>query len=317
MTINQLRYFIAIGQLENISRVAEFFDINQPALSKNISKLEKEIGSPLFDRNGKHLSLNAQGKRFMECAAIVLRELEIAEADIRKIDDSKSRALHIGVAGCSKEILDCVSEFRAKHPECEIEFDFSIEGAESLDINDYDILVYPDDIRYEKYRGYGWGVERYYLAAPATHPLSDCSVISIEQLADLDYVFIKQGKLFFEFPYRVCTALHIPFHSVCYADTRQSQLQIISAGMAVGLIPDSMAYEVADAKVRFIPLDSKRFSRRMKICFMHDKHLTPLAREFKEMILQRLPAGQKEAALAHTVDENLPVERAAEESLLR
>ena len=95
MNVAQLRYFITVAQLENISKAAELLYLKQPALSKNISKLEEELGTPLFERNGKRLSLNVQGKRFLECANTVLRELELAESDIKRMVSGGSGHIRI------------------------------------------------------------------------------------------------------------------------------------------------------------------------------------------------------------------------------
>ncbi len=279
---------MTIAQLENISKAAELLFLNQPALSKSIGKLEQELGTPLFDRNGKKLSLNAQGERFMECASLILRELELAEADIRQMSSGSTGLISIGAAGCVPKILDCASQFRKTHPDCNFEFDFGIEEHDTIDINDYDVLIYPEGSKYAKFAGYEMGEEKYLLAVPSSHPLASCPLASAKHLAELDYVFVRKGKFYSEFPHRVCTALNIPFHSVCYTDTRQSQMQIIASGMAVGLIPDSLESSFSGRNIRLIPLNNERFSRKMKICFKRRKHLSPLAEEFADMTVKML-----------------------------
>lgn len=288
MTMEQLRYFITVAQLENISRASEVLLVNQPALSKNIIKLEAELGTPLFTRNGKKLSLNAQGERFMVCASIVLRELEMAQTDLQRMVIGSTGHIRIGAAGCNDKILACAAEFRTRCPECEFEFDFSVEELDLPDINDYDVLIYPEGSKYEKFSGYALGSENYYLAVANSHPLSEFSAVSVKQLAGLDYVFVRKGRFFTDFPHRVCTALNIPFQSVCYTDTRQSQMQIVASGMACALIPDGVIGCFANPNIKLIPLVSPRFIRNMKICFKRDKHLSPLAGEFKALAMERL-----------------------------
>ena len=50
MELLQLRYFVSVAQFLNISKAARHHMIPQPAMSKTISKLERELGAPLFDR---------------------------------------------------------------------------------------------------------------------------------------------------------------------------------------------------------------------------------------------------------------------------
>ena len=50
MELSQLRYFIAVAKLGNMSKAAETLFVSQPNLSTSISRLEEEVGVPLFER---------------------------------------------------------------------------------------------------------------------------------------------------------------------------------------------------------------------------------------------------------------------------
>ena len=50
MELSQLRYFITVAELGNMSKAAEALFVSQPNLSTSISRLEEEVGVPLFDR---------------------------------------------------------------------------------------------------------------------------------------------------------------------------------------------------------------------------------------------------------------------------
>ena len=64
MELLQLRYFLEAAEYENFSRVASNHLVPQPSISKTIKKLESELGVTLFDRKGKHVVLNENGKYF-------------------------------------------------------------------------------------------------------------------------------------------------------------------------------------------------------------------------------------------------------------
>lgn len=55
MELLQLQYFRKVAELEHMTRAAEELRIAQPALSKTISRLEEDLGVPLFDRNGRQI----------------------------------------------------------------------------------------------------------------------------------------------------------------------------------------------------------------------------------------------------------------------
>ena len=64
ITEKKLQYFIEVCKTENISLAARNLFIAQPALSKTIQELEEELHYPLFDRQGKHIILNENGRIF-------------------------------------------------------------------------------------------------------------------------------------------------------------------------------------------------------------------------------------------------------------
>lgn len=83
----QLEYAIELSKHLNFSLVAEKLRISQPALSKQISNLEKELGVELFNRKKKHITLSAAGEYFFrEAQSLLYREEQL----YRSMEDFKS-----------------------------------------------------------------------------------------------------------------------------------------------------------------------------------------------------------------------------------
>ena len=61
MELLQLRYFLTVAKMLNISHAARHHMIPQPAMSKTISKLEKELGTELFVRRKNRIHLTEEG----------------------------------------------------------------------------------------------------------------------------------------------------------------------------------------------------------------------------------------------------------------
>ena len=76
MQIQQLRYFIEIARTGSMSAAAKNLFIAQPSLSQQISKLEKELGIPLFIRHSKFVSLSDAGEQFLLHAQRIVGEVE-------------------------------------------------------------------------------------------------------------------------------------------------------------------------------------------------------------------------------------------------
>ncbi len=285
--IAQLRYFTTIAQLENVSQAAQLLHMSQSSLSKNLAKLEAEVGMPLFDRSGKKLTLNAAGARLLEYSTLVLRELEYTLDDMRLLSTGMDSRVKIGTAGTSDRLAVCIAAFHRNHPEAEFDLNSGIECIEHLDINDFDMLIYPAGGKYDKFTGFPFCEDRCCLAVSRSHPLADRASIQPKALDGQDMVFLREGRAYVEYPFRVCSALAVRFRSQCYVDTRELHRQLIASGVCVGFVPESgAALYRADPSLRLIPVQDQRFTRQMMLCFRREKHLSALAREFRDFALE-------------------------------
>lgn len=79
MTLEQLRIFIAVAELEHVTRAAARLNLTQSATSAAIAALEARHGTPLFDRVGRRIALTAAGRAFLPAARAVLAEAAAAE----------------------------------------------------------------------------------------------------------------------------------------------------------------------------------------------------------------------------------------------
>lgn len=287
MDIQQLRYFNTVVHLENISKAAETLHISQSALSKQIQRLENELGFPLFDRKGKKIILNKAGKRFYASSEQVLKELRSASDDINMLVSRKNYRIRIGSAGLTSEMLECVSDFSSLHPEALFILDNRIDFESSIDINKYDALICPDEFRFEKLNGYHLYDEHYYFAVNSSSPLANASVFSDSMLNGQRVVFMHGDDETPEYPYQICDTAEFAPETIFFTDTRESHFRLIGQGNSCGFVPDSEseAY-AARPDIKLIPILDSRFTRLMKICFLRENHLSELGLLFREHVIE-------------------------------
>ena len=83
MKLQQLYYFKALAEREHLFQTATELYISPPALSTAISRLEEELGVPLFDRVGRNIRLSENGKKFYLHVTNIISELELACAELK------------------------------------------------------------------------------------------------------------------------------------------------------------------------------------------------------------------------------------------
>ncbi|WP_067888414.1 LysR family transcriptional regulator [Nocardia vaccinii] len=111
LDLRQLRYFVALAEELHFGRAAAKLFITQPALSKQIRKLEDQLGSPLLERDSRHVTLTPRGHHVLADA----REMIALATRIRRgaADSDSVRIAHIFELQTSRTVADT---FAAAYP---------------------------------------------------------------------------------------------------------------------------------------------------------------------------------------------------------
>lgn len=109
MKLAQLRYFVTLAKEEHYRKAAEKLYISQPTLTASMQALEKELGTPLFEKSGRNVRLTNEGREFADSVRKALRTLD---AGVEKVKNKKKDAL---VIGCITPMLaylsSCIKQF--------------------------------------------------------------------------------------------------------------------------------------------------------------------------------------------------------------
>ena len=82
MTVEELRWFVAVAEREHVTAAAAELHVSQPALSRALGRVQAHVGVPLFDRQGRNLRLNRYGRLYLERARRALAELDAGDAEL-------------------------------------------------------------------------------------------------------------------------------------------------------------------------------------------------------------------------------------------
>jgi len=96
MELYELRQLVAFAECGTLSNAAESLHLSQPALSRNMKKLEEELGIPLFVRGKNHLALNENGTYVLALAKELLSSADALQTKARAYD-RKSRTISLGL----------------------------------------------------------------------------------------------------------------------------------------------------------------------------------------------------------------------------
>ena len=247
MELRQLRYFIAVAEERSFSRAGERLHISQPPLSTQIMALERELGTRLFDRTNRGVSLTAAGSVFYEEMRAVLVRLEHGKTRARQAGQGHAGTLSIGFVSIADYgiLPPALKEFRTRFPTVEVHLhelttDLQIREmrAGRLDLGIALGPLQEPDLVFEPLLQ-----EELVLATPTGH-----RVTKPKGAVDLP-AFCKEN--FIVPPRDVAPGLYDLIISRCFSSgfvpritqhARQMQtvISLVAAGMGVALVPSSV-----------------------------------------------------------------------------
>ncbi|EHQ52831.1 transcriptional regulator CysB [Ectothiorhodospira sp. PHS-1] len=200
MKLQQLRYLQAIARYNlNISEAADRLATSQPGISKQIRLLEEELGVPLFQRNGKHLSgMTAVGRRVLEYSEVILREVENIRAAAEEARDEQAGDLRIATTHAQARYIlpPIVDAFRHRFPRVRVQIHQGTprQIADMLSHDEVDFIVATEPMlasgQVIVLPAYRWS---HCVVVPKGHELAGAGAIPLERLADYPIVTYLDG----------------------------------------------------------------------------------------------------------------------------
>jgi DNA-binding transcriptional LysR family regulator len=250
MELRHLRYFVAVAEELNFGRAARRLHIAQPPLSRQIRDLEREVGTPLFERGSRGVELTHAGRAFLPEVRLTLAQAERAQRTAQRAARGETGRLRVGfveAATHSGILPDVLSFFRMHLPSIGLsllEMD-SAQQSEALREGRIDLGIAggaPLD-------GDRWlHAEQVYseplvLAVPTGHPLDGRKRFTLADLADESFVLIPRyaGPVLFDDIIARCRDAGFSPRVAQEAAGWHTMVSLVSAGVGLAFVPASFA----------------------------------------------------------------------------
>lgn len=191
-----LGYFVAVAEELHFGRAAERLYVSQPALSKQIRMLERQLGAPLFERDRRSVALTPVGEALLPHARKLLSDWTIAQSAVDEAKAAQSATITVGMATSpGRGLLPAIrSRFMAHFPHAQIKLrqigwtDPTVGLADGT--TDIAFVWLPSPGPYD------WVVvarEPRSIALPATHRLADREMIDFAELLDEPFLALPES----------------------------------------------------------------------------------------------------------------------------
>lgn len=246
----------------SLTAAADVLCLTQSALSHTVKKMEQQLGTPVWTREGRNLRLTQAGLYLLGLANRLLPQLEHAESLMQQYARGQRGTLRIGMEchPCYQWLLKVVSPYLAKWPDVDVDVKqrFQFGGIGALFGYEIDVLVTPDPLhrpglRYEPVFDY-----EQVLVVGRGHALAGQAYATPQQLVDetlITYpVDIERLDIYSQFllPAQCMPRRHKE------VEATDIMLQMVEAGRGVTALPGWLVEEYAD-KMEIVPV---RLGRR-------------------------------------------------------
>lgn len=294
MEFRQLQYALQIAAERNFSRAAEKLHIAQPSLSQQLSKLEKEIGVLLFQRNTSSVELTHAGEAFMEKAQKIIDEVELLRQEMSDISQLRGGKVVVGsmpITG-SHLLPYVLPTFKLTFPNIEINLledsSMNLEKLTALGKTDLSLLSLPlvePSLAYEII-----GEELIDLAVPTNHPLALRATannmpvpVQLEELKEEPFIVLKKGQGFRKMTMELCQQAGFEPRVVFESSNMETIQSLVAAGMGVTLVPRYIARAPRSEFVPiYLPLADPVPYRTLVVAYRKGRYLSKAAEAFIE-----------------------------------
>ncbi len=198
VTVTQLVAFLKTVQCGSVTAAAADLVVTQPSVAAAINALEREVGVPLMERDGRGLRPTPAGRAYVAYANDVLGLLDQGARAAREAHEDALRTLRIGAVTTAGEhlVAPLLRVFREAHPELEIVLHVGnrADVFERLVAHDIDVAITGRLPEHLPVRGERFAANDFVLIASPTDPLASRSTVSVEELKDRVWLQREPGS---------------------------------------------------------------------------------------------------------------------------
>ncbi|SEG08228.1 LysR family transcriptional regulator [Paenibacillus sp. UNC499MF] len=286
MEILQLQYFRTVARLQHMTKAAEELHIAQPALSKTIARLENDLGVPLFDRQGRKITLNAFGRAFLNKAEVALTALEEGRKEVADLAGMEQGSISIASPVLNR-LSGPLGEFLARYPDIRLRLTQvpteDLAGMLEKGEADFCFTAYPvarPGIVEEPVLS-----EEVFLAVPPGHRFADRTSIALREAAGEPFIGYKKEHVFRQRDDALFRQAGMTPDFVCEVNEPSAKAALVRAGLGVAFVGAcNRSEEPPTALMVRIPISEPACSSSYQLAWHEKRYLSKAAQKFRDFI---------------------------------
>jgi DNA-binding transcriptional LysR family regulator len=299
--LKTLRLFVAVCDHQNMARAAAAEHIEPSAISKRISQLESDLGTPLLARSRRGVQPTPAGVTLLEHARSVLFTMERIATDVAAFGSGvKGHVRLVATASVIAEsLLDDMALFMREEAHRNIQVDieerFSRDLVRQLREGSASVGVCWDNIDLEGLHHQPYRRDRLALAVRDDHPLARKKTLLFEQTLDFEHVGLPPSTAVHTLLQRSAAKVGRLVSYRVIVSNFDAAFRAVAANLGVSVIPMEVGGTIAaNLRLRMVPLSDAWARRNFVVCFQRFQGLQPASQQLVEHLVARAATDRRE-----------------------
>lgn len=284
MDTQALKAFLAAAQQQSFSLAGEQLHLTQSAISKRIQGLEEQLGTSLFDRHNRTISLTEAGERLLPKAKAILDLVDDTELEIQSLNNEVTGKLslatshHIGL----HRLPPILREFTARFPKAQLDLSFMGSERAYQAVNQRKVelaLSTLDALALDEHSELAitplWTDQMVCVCSPA-YPLAHNSALSLADLAQSPAILPEADTITFKMVERIFAKAGLSLHAPMPTNYLETIKMMVSVGMGWSMLPHTML----DDSLHVLPWPAEPPIRPLGLIQLKTRTLSNAAKAF-------------------------------------
>lgn len=299
MRIEDLNYFLAVAETGHVGRASERLGQSQPALTKGIQRLERELQLQLFERTSKGMELTMPGRAFFERARHVRASLDDAVKEANDLHLGRVGVLRVGVAPSYSELFfgSVIPELLRQRPAARVKVTIGLNDRllAALQFGDLDLGFSALQAEMADFDQMPLFQDDLHVVVREGHPLLEQRELRLEDLADAGWVLPARSVSARRSMEARMAARGLPNPNVVVESDSSitTMAGVVRATDLLTVLSESLLDKPVGAGLRSLGLADTVWPRQVGITTRRGGYLSPLAQRLIEMLQARFAGGAR------------------------
>jgi len=286
LNLHHLRIFARVAELGGFSRAAESLHLSQPAVSKSVRELERQLQTTLFDRAAGAHRLTDAGAALLARARELFAIERMAEEELRRIQGLEDGVLRIGASTTIATYLlpSYLAHFRAEHPGVALR----ITTANTRDVTSallerrVEVALVEGPVDDPRLSVLAWRDDELVLIAPPHHALARKRRVTPADLSTAPFIGRERGSGTRRVAEAALAAQGISLRIVLRLSSTEAIMRAVAAGLGVAIVSRAaIEDQVALGRIVALRLRGLTFPRALTELRLTGASQSPAAAAFR------------------------------------